>query len=280
MLGPPDGRYLLREHEGAEARWIVVIEILGAPQRRLLQGRRARRVATEPAPAPVATTRATIIETAPLADEHAARSWLGSLDLRATARESLAVLNRVQHNYRIATANPYVHELQAEDAIAVRAGYGDGEQVASGRFNDARELAAGSFARRLRRRAWLQPQERLAALLGAHDRALACEELALRARLDLDSDRPLAAVLGVRLALEAALVELAPSGQLSGMAPRLRELHELRDGVVAAANAALAGVVSDEQRETVAHALRRIEAALRARTVAGLGLGTGEPRAR
>ena len=35
----------------------------------------------------------------------------------------------------------------------------------------------------------LRSEERLAELLGARDRPLLCEELALRARLDLDQDR-------------------------------------------------------------------------------------------
>jgi hypothetical protein len=116
----------------------------------------------------------------------------------------------------------------------------------------------------------LRPQERLAALLGARDSALACEELALRARADLDAERLSAAALETRLALEAALVELAPALPAPGMIERLDELRELRDAVIAAANSSLAAPLSEHQHETVAHALGRIEAALRARTAAQL----------
>jgi hypothetical protein len=52
------------------------------------------------------------------------------------------------------------------------------------------------------------------------------------------------------------------------MTQRLDELRELRDDVIAAANTALAAPLSSQQHEKVAHALARIEAALRARAAA------------
>ena len=55
----------------------------------------------------------------------------------------------------------------------------------------------------------LHPQARLAAVLGARERPLACEELALRARLDLDHGREREAALQLLVALDAALAELA-----------------------------------------------------------------------
>ena len=48
------------------------------------------------------------------------------------------------------------------------------------------------------------PQARLAARSGAREPALACEELALRARLDLDQERPREAALQLLVALDAA----------------------------------------------------------------------------
>ena len=56
----------------------------------------------------------------------------------------------------------------------------------------------------------LRPQERLAAILGGRDVALACEELALRARLDADAGRWREAAFQLRVALEAAIAELGP----------------------------------------------------------------------
>ena len=94
----------------------------------------------------------------------------------------------------------------------MRVGYGDGEHVAEGRWDGARELApADRGARGARgRSAALRPQERLAALLGGRDAVLACEELALRARSDVDAGRHREAALQLRATFEAALAELEP----------------------------------------------------------------------
>ena len=54
----------------------------------------------------------------------------------------------------------------------------------------------------------LTPQARLAAVLSARERPLVCEELTLRARLDLDHGRGREAALQLLVALDAALAEL------------------------------------------------------------------------
>jgi hypothetical protein len=211
-----------------------------------------------------------VIDTRPLGDDAAAAAWLHQLDLAAAATGGLAVLNRLLGAHRIATADPHLHQLTTRAALAVRGGYGDGAALADGGWTKARELAdPGGGPARGRFTAALRSEERLAALLAARERPLACEELALRARLDLDFDRTPAAALGTRLALEAALVELGANARASGLEPRLTELRGLLDDVIAAANSALVGPQTDAQRATVRHALERIEATLRARTAAG-----------
>jgi hypothetical protein len=260
----------VREREGAEPRAVVVLTTLGAPQRRLLGGRRSSRsAAPAPPPEPVATGRATIVDPERL-DEHAGHAWLRGLDTAAEIDRAVRTLNFVMHAHRVATADPYVHELSPAQALVIRAGFGDGERVADGRWSEAVELRAPGTHRHRRRATVLRPQERLAALLGARDSALETEELALRARADLNAERFGAAALGTRLAIEAAQVELAPLRASHGMSERLDELRELRDDVIAAANAALAAPLTDPQRETVEHALGRVEAALRARTASAL----------
>ena len=87
----------------------------------------------------------------------------------------------------------------------------------------------------------LRPHERLAALLGGRDVALACEELTLRARADLDAGRIREAALQLRVALEAAIAELEPWRDRGDMAQRLETLREHRGAVGSAANAALRG---------------------------------------
>ena len=69
--------------------------------------------------------------------------------MRRAARvdEALAIVNRVVHLHRLAAADPHVHELTAAQATVARAGWGEGEQLADGRWTQARELplqAAGA----------------------------------------------------------------------------------------------------------------------------------------
>jgi hypothetical protein len=160
-----------------------------------------------------------------------------------------------------------VREVRRGQAVVVRVGFGEGEQVAEGRWRRALELPAGRPS--AKRSAALRPQERLAALLGGRDAALACEELVLRARQDVDAGRRREAALQLDAALTAALAELEPWAPRADLAARLAELRDLRGGVHAAAQAALEGGVDDEADAAVRHALERLEAALRARTALG-----------
>ena len=106
----------------------------------------------------------------------------------------------------------------------MRVGYGEGDQVADGRWVKALELPVADA--RTRRDAALRPQERLGALLGGRDAVLACEELALRARQDVDAGRRREAALQLDAALTAALAELEPWSSRGDLAARLAELRE------------------------------------------------------
>jgi hypothetical protein len=161
-----------------------------------------------------------------------------------------------------------VREVAREQALVVRVGVGEGEQVAEGRWTSALELPAPK-AGRGRRTAALRPQERLAALLGGRDAALACEELTLRARADLDAGELRQAAFQLRVALEAALAELEPWSGRGDLGERLAELRDERPAVGAAANAALQGGLDDTSIAEVERVLGRLEAALRARTALG-----------
>jgi hypothetical protein len=200
----------------------------------------------------------------PLAGLDDAQTWLqrvGEPELGA----GLTVLNRALHSFRLVTADPYLHPVGRRQAIVARVGYGAGEQVADGLWTEARELA---FTEPRQRRARvLAPQSRLAAVLGAREAALACEELVLRARLDLDHGRDREAALQLLVALDAALAELPGDPTAAGLAGRLEELRGQRQAVTAAAQAALDGALSPAQRETVGVVVGRIEAALRARAL-------------
>lgn len=268
-LGPPDGRYLLRralDPPEAPAAHVLVLTTLGAPERRRRFAREKRQAEPEPEPTPVTTGRATVIDVAaPLPDAGSAQTWLkGAGDDQV--EEALGVLNRTLHAFRLITADPALAPIARAQALVVRVGYGAGEQVADGLWSDARELL--DSAPRTRRLKVLQPQARLAAVLGGRERALVCEELVLRARLDLDQGRDREAALQLLVALDAAIAELSNDPATHALDERLMELRELRQPVTDAAQAALAGSLVAEQLQAVAHTTARIEAALRARAVA------------
>jgi hypothetical protein len=269
-LGPPDGRYLLRAPGSAPdgpAAHVLVLATLGAPERRRRVGqRRQLKAEPEPEPSPVSTGRATVVDVGePLQGPEAGRQWLGRAGEEQLAAD-LAVLNRALHAFRLVIADPHLHTVSRHQALVARVGFGAGEQVADGLWTDARELLASSP--RTTRAKVLEPQARLAAILNGREQPLACEELTLRARLDLDAGRDREAALQVLIALDAALAELAIDPTAPLLRERLSELREQRDGVALAAQAALGGPLPAADLHAVTFALSRIEAALRARAVA------------
>ncbi len=141
--------------------------------------------------------------------------------------------------------------MSAEHALVVRVGYGDGDQVAEGRYAAAYELPRKP--RGSRKREDLAPAERLAAIVGGREEQLACEELVLRARADLDAGRPREAALQTRIALEAVLAELD------------EQVDADRAAVGDAANAALDGDPGPELQAAVEEAVQGMETALRKR---------------
>jgi hypothetical protein len=288
-LGPAAGRYLMRAERDAEPERVIVlgrlragrVQIGGAAARgpslaSRLASRRTR--AATPEPAPVSTTRATVIDPVSVSAEHQARAWLEGLDREREVLGATAALNRVLYYHRIASADPYVREVTPARALLIRAGWGEGEQVAEGAWAHAHELpwSGGSSDGALsagvpgrHRSAALRSQERLATLLGARGGALVCEELTLRARVDMDQDRVAHAAMSLELAMRTALAELRAENRQE-LAIRVAELEQLHAGVEAQAAGALDASQAAPAREDLEHALGRLEAALRARTASGL----------
>jgi hypothetical protein len=269
-LGPADGRYVVRDGVGADASHVLVLRTVGAPERRRLARRRPRPAEPEPEPEPVPTARATVITAVAHEDEASANDWLSAVRREPddVLEGALVVLNRALHAHAVASLDALAVEVRREHALIARVGWGRGEQVADGRWAEALEVP---FRPPKRRRAdALRPQERLAAMLGGRDRPLAAESLAMRARLDLDHGREREAALQLRVALEAGIAELQDGTPSEDLAKRLAELREQRGPVGDAANAAVSGPLDGDAREAVAHALGRLEAALRARAMAAL----------
>lgn len=227
-------------------------------------GRRRPRAVESAAPDPVPTSRATIIDAEPLGSPEEGERWV---DMPAAERdEAIAAatreLNLVLRAHRAAAADPYPRDVGPEHALVVRVGYGDGDQVADGRYARAIELPREP-AKRKRGEA-LAPQERLAAILGGRAPLLAGEELLLRAQLDVDAARMREAALQARIALEALLGELDEKFA----AP----LRPLRDQIGRAANTALDGDLSEEDEAAVRTAVEEMAAAARrSGTAAGAG---------
>ncbi len=245
---------------------MLVLATLGAPERRKRFAKRQRQAQVEPEPSLVTTGRATIIDVGdPLRGGEQARRWLAGADEQFLT-DAIEVLNRVLHAFRLVTADPYAGPVSRRQALVARIGYGAGEQVADGLWTDARELL--DTGPRLHRMKVLQPQARLAAVLGGREQVLACEDLVLRARLDLDHGRAREAALQLLVALDAALAELPADPTAPALSDRLDQLRAQRDPVAAAAQAALAGPLDPDAHEVVSFTIGRIEAALRARAVA------------
>ena len=164
-------------------------------------------------------TRVTVIDAAGAGDPDAP-DWLRHAD---------ATLARFLSAHRVASANPSTPDPGG--ALVVRVGSGTGDQVAAGEWTDARDLPQEEPPEP-RRRSKHRPAERLAAIMAARDVTLACEELALRARGDLDRGREREAALQLEAALVAALAELVSWREIGDLAGRVDGSRGIARGCV------------------------------------------------
>jgi hypothetical protein len=252
-----------------------VVQTLGAAAPPTRRRQRSRKAEPGAGPPPLPLSRVTAIRAfAPFEDEGDAASWLdGATAAEDTAdalvADGIGLLNRALHVHGVASADPRAHELTPERAVAVRIGYGDGEETADGRFSAAREVDvwARSASRRRRRQEDLRPQERVAAVLGGRERLDACETLLLRARADLDAGREREAALQLRVGLEALLAELKSAMTDPDHGEDMNLLSSRRSEAGEAANAALHGELSAGQRGQVEELLEISERILRRRRI-------------
>jgi hypothetical protein len=93
----------------------------------------------------------------------------------------------------------------------------------------------------------------------------------LRARSDIDNGRQREAALQLRPALDAALAELPAWAERGDLPARIEELGREQDTVAGLERTALERGLDPDEIAEVERVLRRIEAALRARTAAGIG---------
>jgi hypothetical protein len=205
----------------------------------------------------VPLTTLTVITPEPLGDDDAAASWLAGVRgddkaIEAAINSGLELVNRAVHAHRAAVGDPGVGDVVADAALAVRIGFGDGDELADGRYAEAVDVPASG--RRHRRVEALRPTERVAGVLAGRESVAACELLLLRARADVDAGRSREAAMQLRGALEALLAErggFAAAGQEADF----ERLEEATPGVQAAAQAALTADLAPEQAATVTEAL-------------------------
>lgn len=269
-----DGRYLAsREDEGGES--VLVVQTLAAPPRPSRRRRRPRGAEAAPTPPAVPLARATAIRAFESFDEpEEAAAWLASATAAETAIDAvvvagIALVNDALHAQAVAAADPRPAAVGPERAVAVRLGYGSGEQTAEGSYSEAREVdvRATVGSPRRRRQEEVRPQERVAAVLRGRERLDACETLLLRARGDLDAGRRREAALQLRIGIEALLFELTDALDDADHRRDIEALEGRRKAVDAAAERALRGDLASEAEAWVREALEIAERVLRRRRI-------------
>ncbi len=267
-MGLEDGRYLGREPER-----VLVVGVADAPPKPRRRISRAKPKDADPeadAPLVPVTTLTAIAADRELGEEEAARTWLATVRadpeaIAAEISEALLLINRAVHAHRAAALDPQIADVGAGGALALRIGFGTGDELAEGRYSEAIDVP---HSERRRRAEVLRPQERVAEVLGGRSAVAACELLLIRARADLDAGRGREAALQVRVGLEALLAEreaLAAPDQDDDFAA----LGERRTITGEAANEALAGELDGERAAEVAETLRICERVLRRKRALG-----------
>jgi hypothetical protein len=212
LIGLPEGRYVARD--GDEER-VLVVQALGAPR---AGGRRRKRPrAVDPsAPGEVPVTRVTVAGAERFDSSEAAGRWLESAAGRSEGRaesvkSAVRLVNRALGAMRAAARDPLVQDVGATRALAIRIGFGTGEQLADGTWTEARELPPPHHGRLDD----VDPQSRVAAVLSGREPVHAAETLIQRARLDIEQGRPAEARYGLQAAAKAlSEIEGPDNGQL------------------------------------------------------------------
>ncbi len=273
-LAVADGRYVIRNGIGER---VLVLETLGAPPPTGRRRRKPRGATADDLPAELPLTRVTVVRAfEPLEDEGSAESWLAAAsDAEETVdrllEDGIDDLNQALHAQAVAGGDPHPQAVASSRAVAMRIGFGNGEQLADGLFTEARRVDPGlrPGSRRRQRDEELRPQQRLAAVLGGRERLDTCETLLLRGRADLDAGRNREAALQLRVGLEALLVELKGALSTDDHEEDMATLGGSRQEVGDLANAALQGDLDATQLQDLKEIQALCERVLRRRRVLG-----------
>ena len=138
-------------------------------------------------------------------------------------RAAIRIVNRALDALRAAARDPLVQDIGATKALAVRLGHGTGDELADGRWTEAKELARP----RRGRLDDVEPQSRVAAVLAGRDEVHPAETLMLRARLDAQQGRIAEARYGLRAA--RAALEGQPGPRQKELVKELASIEEKLD---------------------------------------------------
>jgi hypothetical protein len=218
----------------------------------------------------VPISRVTVIGASGFDDEAAAKEWLERCRRNDDERDklvdtSLLVVNRAIHGHRIAGSDPYVRDVSPPQAQAMRIGYGTGDDVVDGNWRDAYDLPPDT-GRRSSRRQMLAPQEELAGILSGKKPIYVSDDLALRARLDLEQGRLEQAALQLRACLDALAAEATrdDAGIKGGRGALEKHVATTRDLVAAA----FEGKLSEKRVAELSETIAQVERLLRRRRYA------------
>jgi len=225
VLGLPDGRYLARDGDDD---LVLIVQAFGAPKPGGRLQRRTRPVdPDEDETVPVSRTTVALPERFEKSSE--AQRWLeetASEPERRAAEVRLATLivNRALNALRAGARDPLVQEIGATRALSIRIGYGDGDQLADGRWTEAREISPP----RRGRLDDVDPQTRVAAVLAGRERVHPAETLLERARLDIQQGRVEEAGFGLDAA--RAALKASPGDDAAKIEERIAEAERRLDG--------------------------------------------------
>lgn len=244
---------------------------LPPPRRRR---RRPRKAVVNDSPVTVTVSVVTVIRAdQPYESEAEAEAWMNrALDSDFTGEildDAIAALDRVRAADASASGIAFGTRTTIGSMLTARIGFGEGEQVASGRFLDALEVDArgGSSEKRRERLARTGSTARTASLLGDREPPTACEVMIPRIRLDLDSGNEAAARLAIGPAASATISELEFALEDEDHEKDLDRLEELLPGLLQISEVAADGKSDPTDLKRVEDALALAERVIRRRRI-------------
>lgn len=214
-----DGRYVVRPPgEPSGDADVLAIRTLGTARakRGLFRSKGKPVAAAEEAPA-LRVSRVTLARAKPFGTAEAAEAWLQEVSdseemSKSLAAETARTLNRALRAHRAAAGDPYATDLHHGSAVAIRFGFGSGDELVDGRWTEAVEMPeSGRRALLAASRAEVGPQERVAAVLGAREEVAPYEELLAGARRALAEGR----IEEAAVMVEAAARSVERSGPIA-----------------------------------------------------------------